>query len=186
MEFPELTRDHFEILAVRELRKVALDVADVRTHRRTELAEPARGYLVELAASLGRGEWRRRALIACRRQDGAIGRGEIESLDEHVREADADVGIAFAAAECAPEALAAAEELGVALLRVVDGRTAFDTGGWGAGAHYPAWLPAYVAQAVERDPAGGLRYRTLEPGQAESIIGRWKRVEESGGDQRHA
>jgi restriction endonuclease len=169
---PELTRDHFEILVVRELRKVGFDIADVHTHRRSELSEPERGYLLELEASLARGDWRRRALIACRRQIQPVGRPEVDSVTEHVREARAEVGLLFAAAEFTPDAFAAAEEAGVALLRVVDGRTAFDSSGWSTPGHYPAWLPAYVAQAVERDATGQLRYRLLEAGQAEVIIGR--------------
>jgi hypothetical protein len=176
-EPPELTRDHFQILVVRELRKVGFDIADVHTHRRTELPEPERGYLVELEASLVRSDWRRRALIACRRQKEPVGRPEVDSLTEHVREARAEVGLLFAAAECTPDALAAAEEVGVALLRVVDGRTAFDTSGWSTPGHYPAWLPAYVAQVVERDPVGPLRYRMLEAGQANVIVGRLQSLE---------
>lgn len=167
---PDLTRDHFEILVVRELRKAGFDIADVHTHRRTELSEPDRGYLLELEASLGRSAWRRRALIACRRQEQPVGRSDVDSLAEHVREARTEVGLLFAAAEFTPVALAAAEEAGVALLRVVDGRTALDTSGWSTPGHYPAWLPAHVAQAVERDPAGQLRYRLLEAGQAELIV----------------
>ena len=178
MDAPELTRDHFEILVVRELRKAGLDVADVRTHRRTELPEPDRGYLVELNASLSGGAWRRRALIACRRQALPLERASVESVKEHVAEARAQVGLLFAAAPVTPDVLLAADEAGVALLHVADGRTAFDASGWGAGggggpaAHYPAWLPAYVAQVVERDPAGQVRYRILAPEDSEVLVRR--------------
>ena len=41
-ELPELTPEHFEILVVRELRKVGLDVAELRIHRRATLPEPER------------------------------------------------------------------------------------------------------------------------------------------------
>lgn len=174
MDLPELTAEHFEILVVRELRKAGVDVADVHVHRRARLPEPDRGYLVELEAQLLRGDWRRRALVACRRQDTPVGRPELESLTAHVREAGVQVGLLFAAAECTPEALRAAEESGVALFRVTDGRAAFDMGGWGTPGHYPAWLPAYVAQLVGRDAAGQMRYTLLEAGQAESLVGRWR------------
>lgn len=168
-ELPDLTADHFEILVVRELRKVGLEVAELRTHRRVTLPEPEQGYLLELKGVISRAAWRRRALIACRRQAASIGRLEIESLRDHLQEADVDVGLLFATAPFAPDAVTAARG-GLALLRVTDGRTAFDTSGWGTPGHYPAWLPAHCAQAVGRDAIGDPTYRLLEQGQGDVIV----------------
>src|SRR5216117_3590317 len=67
LELPELTPEHFEILVMRELRKIGLDVSELRTHRRSMLPEPERGYLLELKGVLRRPDWQRRTLIACRR-----------------------------------------------------------------------------------------------------------------------
>jgi len=169
-ELPDLTPEHFEILVVRELRKVGLEVSELYTHRRATLPEPERGYLVELAGVVSRAPWRRRALIACRRQQASIGRAEVESLRDHVTEAGAQVGILFGTAVFEPDAVRAAQESSIALLRVTDGRTAFDTSGWGTPGHYPAWLPAYCAQAVVRDQLGELRYQLLETGQGDLIL----------------
>src|SRR5207244_12983905 len=65
---------------------------------------------------------------------------------------------------------ATAQDGTVALLRVTDGRTAFDTSGWGTPGHYPAWLPAYCAQVVGRDVSGQLCYQLLESGQGDVIV----------------
>src|SRR5437879_3588790 len=78
-QLPQVTTYYYEILVVRELRKVGLDVADLRIHRRTELPEPERGFLLELRAILSRTAWQRTGLIACRRQDGAIGAEAVEN-----------------------------------------------------------------------------------------------------------
>jgi len=169
-ELPELTPEHFEILVVRELRKVGLDVAELNIHRRATLPEPERGYLLELKGVLTGTAGPRQALIACRRQAGVIGRAAVESLRDHVKEAGAGVGLLFGAADFDPDALAAALDGDVALLRVTDGRSAFDTSGWGPPGHYPAWLPAYCAQLVTRDPIGQPQYRLLEPGQGDAIL----------------
>src|SRR5438093_109278 len=72
LELPELTPEHFEILVMRELRKIGLNVSELRTHRRTTLPEPDRGYLLELKGVLRRPDWQRRTLIACRRQHSPI------------------------------------------------------------------------------------------------------------------
>ncbi len=173
-EPPEVTPEYFEILVVRELRKAGLEVTEPRVHRRTELPEPERGFLLELLVWLGRNTWRKRALIACRRQVSAIGPEAIETLTPHLGEAQADVALLFATAAFTPQGLAAADERGIALLQLVDARTAFDTSGWGRGGrgHYPAWLPAYLVQLVDRDAAGQPRSRLLEAGQADIILER--------------
>ena len=170
LELPELTPEHFEILVVRELRKVGLEVSELRKHRRTTFPEPERGYLLELEGVISRAAWRQRALIGCRRQDLPIGRAAVDLFKDHLTEARVDAGILFATGEFEPEALQAARDRAVALVRVTDGRTAFDTSGWGTPGHYPMWLPAYCAQAVGRDIAGQPRYQLLEQGQGDVIV----------------
>jgi Restriction endonuclease len=172
LELPELTPEHFEILVTRELRKIGLGVSELRTHRHSMLPEPERGYLLELKGVLRRTDWQRRTLIACRRQQRPIGSVEVESLREHLKEAEVEAGVLFGAAAFDPDALTAAQDQALVLLRVTDGRTAFDTSGWGTPGHYPAWLPAYCAQSVARDPLGQLRYQLLESGQGGVIVER--------------
>jgi hypothetical protein len=169
-QLPELTPEHFEILVVRELRKLGLEVAAPRVHRRATLPEPDPGYLLELQTIVTRATWQRRVLIVCRRHAAPIGRVAVESLKDHLREAGVQAGLLFATAPFEPEALQAARAGSVALLRVSDGRGAFDTSGWGTPGHYPAWLPAYCAQAVGTDPLGQVRYQLLEAGQADVIL----------------
>src|SRR5213082_264748 len=167
---PDLTPEHFEILVMRELRKIGLDVSELRTHRRSQLPEPERGYLLELKGVVRGAGWQRRVLVACRRQHHAIVAADVELLREHLQEANAEAGLLFGAADFDPTALTAAQDSTLALLRVTDGRTAFDTSGWGTPGHYPAWLPAYCAQLVGRDIAGQPHYRLLETGQGDLIL----------------
>jgi len=173
-ELPDVTPEYFETLVVRELRKAGLEVTEPRVHRRTELPEPERGFLLELLVWLRRNGWQKRALIACRRQVGAIGADAINALAPHLVEAKAEVGLLFATAAFSPEALIAGHDRGIALLQLVDARAAFDTGGWGTPGHYPAWLPAYQAQLVDRGPGGQARARLLGPEQANIILERFK------------
>jgi hypothetical protein len=172
LELPPLTPERFAILVVRELRKVGLEVSDLQIHRRTTLPEPEQGYLLELAGAVSRPPWRRRVLIACRRQDAPIGRVDVESLRAHLKEAGSEAGILFATTTFDRDALQAAQDGPLALLRVTDGRTAFDTTGWGTPGHYPAWLPAYCAQSISRDVMGEPLYRLLEGGQGEALMQR--------------
>src|SRR5438309_7987516 len=131
LELPELTPESFEILVVRELRKVGLEVSQLRIHRRATLPEPERGYLLELKGVISRAPWQRRVLIACRRQQAPIGRTAVESLRGHLTEAGGEGGIPFGTAAFGPDGLAAVQDGPLALLRVRGRRTAFDTSGWG-------------------------------------------------------
>ncbi len=172
LELPDLTPEHFEILVMRELRKIGLEISGLRIHRRTMLPEPDEGYLLEVKGVVRGAGWERRVLIACRRQQRPIVAAEVELLKDHVKEADAEGGLLFGAADFEPDALTTAEDTALALLRVTDGRTAFDTSGWGTPGHYPAWLPAYCAQSVTRDPLGQPRYELLESGKGGVIVER--------------
>jgi len=167
---PVLTPDSFEILVVRELRKAGFDVGAVRIHRRAELPEPEQGFLAELVIPLSWSGSTWRSLVVCRRQSGPLGRDVIESAKARLPEAGADVAFVFATADFTPEAIAAAPEGGVALFRVVDGRSVFEVQSAESPGHYPAWLPTYVAQFVDRDAAGQPRVRLLEPGRADTIL----------------
>ena len=165
-----MTPEYFEILVVRELRKVGFDVGTVRTHRRSELSEPERGFVLELVIPLRCAGATWRALIVCLHQLGVVAPDVIASAKARLADASADVVIIFATAEFAPEALTAAHESGVALLQIVDGRSAFDMSGWSTPGHYPAWLPAYLPQLIDRDNAGLPRAQLLEAGRADMIL----------------
>src|SRR3989442_1337333 len=59
-------------------------------------------------------------------------------------------------------------------------KVGFEVGasGWGPSGHYPAWLPAYLAQVVDRDSAGQVRSRLLEAGRADLILDQWQQPAE--------
>src|SRR3989442_10567487 len=120
LELPELTPESFEILAVRELRKVGLEVSQLRVHRRATLPEPERGYLLELKGVISRAQWQRRILIPPRRQQAPIGRAAVEALRDHGPEAGVEAGIIFGPAAFEPDPLNALQDRPLAPLRVRD------------------------------------------------------------------
>jgi len=174
LELPELTPEAFEILVVRELRKAGFAVSDLRIHRHTSLPEPERGYLLELTGAVHRPPWHEGVLIACLRRDAPIGPADLASLGAHLGEARVAAGLVFSTAAF-DATLVAGAEAPLVFLRVVDGRTAFDTSGWGTPGHYPAWLPAYCAQIVEPDGLGGARYQLLDSAQGDTIVRQLRR-----------
>ena len=171
-DLPAVTPDYFQILVVRELRKVGFDVGQPRVHRRSELPEPERGFVLELQIPLSRPGSTWRAVAVCRHQCGSVGRDVVESVRNRLPEIPADVALVFTTSDFTVDAVAAAHEAGIALLRRVDGRSAFDMSGWSTPGHYPAWLPAYLPQLIDRDIAGLPRAQLLEAGRADMILDR--------------
>src|SRR5436190_9509910 len=145
---PDLTPEHFEILVTRELRKIGLDVSELRTHRCSQLPEPERGYLLELKGVVRGAGWQRRVLIACRRQHHAIVAADVELLREHLQEANAEAGLLFGAADFDRTALTAAQDSPVALFRGTHGRTLCDRSGSGIAGQLPARPTADCAQSA--------------------------------------
>jgi restriction system protein len=180
-DLPVVTPGYFQILVVRELRKIGFDVGEARIHRRSELPEPVPGFVLELAMPLSWSGSSWRSLVVCRRQSSIVGLDVIESVQARLPEVPADIALVFATADFATDAVVTAQEAGIPLFRVVDGRSAFDMSGWSTPGHYPAWLPAYLAQLVDRDISGQQRVRLLEAGGAELVAaclikeGRWRR-----------
>jgi hypothetical protein len=160
-----LTRGDLQILVLRELRKAGFDVGPPRVNRRSELAEPESGFILELLIPLGWAGSTHRALIVCRQQNTAVGREVIESAATRLPEVPADVALVFASA-FTMDALTAARERGVALLQIVVGRSVFASNA----DHYPAWLPAHLVQLVDYGASGESRARLLETGRAGIIL----------------
>src|SRR2546422_9946326 len=123
-ELPAVTPEYFQILVVRELRKVGFDLGTVRIHRRSELPEPERGFVLELVVPLAQGSGTWRALVACRHQTGAVDREVVESVKAPLPQVPAEAGLVFAPAAFSTHAPAAARGAGMGPPRGADGPAA--------------------------------------------------------------
>jgi hypothetical protein len=169
----ELTPERFEILVVRELRKAGFEVDAWRRARRARVEGSDPGDALGWTATLAARGRRWRAWCAARRQARACTADDVAETDAQRAEAGAEVALLFAACELEDAAVARARALGVALFRVLDGRTAFREAGWDAGPEPPAWWPAHVAALVEPAPGAGWRIRLLEAGRVEPVVEAW-------------
>ena len=143
---PDVTPEYYQILVARELRKMGLELRDLRVRRRSELPEPHRGFVLELVANVQRGDRSGRLLIACYRQDEPVAADIVAAVPERAKAAQADVALVITTSDYA------APRSDILLLRVVDARAAYDASGWSAPGHYPAWLPAHVLQRLDGQP----------------------------------
>lgn len=172
-----VTPEGLEILVARDLRKAGLEIGRLRRHRLDAPEDGSGNYDLELVTEI-RLPARAPVLVDCHRADSPIGPDAVRALAARMGESAAGpgggrapaAGIVVSTAGFSPEALNAAREARIALLRVADARTAFDTSGWGPAGQYPSWLPAHVLELAIRDAAGMPGFEMLGPGSASRLL----------------
>lgn len=186
--------DELDILVARELRKagVTLSRLAVLTRNAWSSKDP-REYSVEFGAVIGDGDTLREALIECRNESAPTGAAAVQALDARrnarpagngpvrllappsatptveASHAEHRLAIMFSMSGYEPDAVREAGSLGIVLLAIADGPAAFRRSQWAVGAQPPAWVPEYMAELVDLDPAGAVRYRMLVSGKSTLI-----------------
>ena len=185
--------DELEILVARELRKAGVTLSRLTVLARNPLSsKSSEEYSVELGAVIGEAPASRDALIECRNEIGPTDINAVQALDARRRAprapdgptrllpSDATPGVQAPAAEPRlaimfsmsgyhPQAVREARSLGIVLLAITDGPAAFRRSQWAVGAQPPAWVPEYMAELVDLDPAGAVRYQMLVSGKSTLI-----------------
>ena len=169
-----------EIFVTRELRKAGLVPTGMKVRDRELVAGKIDEYTVELGCSLTIGDTDRYVLIECRNHPHPVETAAVEALHVKVQNAKAQYAMMFSTSGFAPEAVRAAQELGMPLLTVADGKTAFARSPWGMAGDPPAWVPEYMAELVGVDATGQPRMELLAAGGSKRILDGFARRQESG------
>jgi hypothetical protein len=161
-----------EIFVVRELRKAGLEPTAVKVRERTH-AEKSDDYVVQLGCSLRIGDVDRDVLIECRNERAPITNNTVETLHARLPKAKAQHAMLFSTSGFEPQAIRAGRTLGIPLLAVADGKSAFARSPWGMAGDPPAWVPEYMAELVDLDVAGQPRHDLLASGGSKRILERF-------------
>jgi hypothetical protein len=159
-----------EIFVTRELRKAGLVPSAMKVRDRILTAGKTDDYIVELGCSLHIGDSDRYVLIECHNQPVPVVATAIDALHAKVKQAKADCAIMFSTTGFEAEAVRSARTLGMPLLTVADGKTAFARSPWGMAGDPPAWVPEYMAELVWLDAAGQPRSELLASGGSKRIL----------------
>ena len=162
-----------EIFVVRELRKAGLEPKAVKVRERTRAADKSGDYVVELGCSLRIGDADRDVLIECRNHRAPLDAGAVEKLHAKLPVAKAQHAMLFSTSGFEPDAVRTARTLGMPLLAVADGKSAFVRSPWGMAGDPPAWVPEYMAELFDLDAAGQPRRDLLAAGGSKRILERF-------------
>jgi hypothetical protein len=143
-----------EIFVVRELRKAGLEPSATKVRERTHAPGGSDDYVVELGCSLRIGDADRQVLIQCRNERTAVSATAVETLHAKLADAKAQHAMMFSTSGFEPNAIETARTLGMPLLAVADGKSAFARSPWGMAGDPPAWVPEYMAELVDLDATG--------------------------------
>jgi restriction system protein len=161
-----------EIFVMRELRKAGLVPSAMKVRGRTHTPGKSDDYVVELGCSLRVGDADRYVLIECRNERAPVSPTAIEALQAKVVQAKAQHAMMFSTTGFETDAIRAARTLGMPLLAVADGKTAFARSPWGMAGDPPAWVPEYMAELVDLDAMGQPRHALLASGGSKRILDR--------------
>jgi hypothetical protein len=159
-----------EIFVTRELRKAGLDPSAMKVRQRTRVSGENDGYTVELACSLRLGETDRQVLIECRNEQAPVSAAAVETFHAKLHDAKAQHAMMFSTTGFEPNAIRTARTLGIPLLVVADGKSAFARSPWGMAGDPPAWVPEYMAELVDLDVTGQPRATLLDSGGSKRIL----------------
>ena len=167
-----LTQEQLEILVARELRKAGLDLRAFRVQRRDALPATEGRFRMTISALLGGPDGDRRVLIECHNRLHAVSLPLVEALAKALAATRDVCGIMVSTSSFERDAIGAARPAGIALLRVADGRAAYESTGWGVRSQPPSWLPELVAQVVGLGPSGEPSYESIAPGNPRAVLDR--------------
>jgi hypothetical protein len=159
-----------EIFVMRELRKAGLVPSGMKVRDRVHAPGKSDDYVVELGCSLRVGDRDGFVIIECRNESVPATSTKVEALQANVQNAKAQHGMMFSTMGFATEAISAARTLGIPLLTVTDGKTAFARSPWGMAGDPPAWVPEYMAELVGLGPGDQPRHELLVAGGAKRIL----------------
>jgi hypothetical protein len=171
-----------EIFVTRELRKAGLAPSAMKVRDRELVAGRIDHYTVELGCSLRVGDDDRYVLIDCRNHPDPAGTPAIDALHTKVQRAKAHHAMMFSTTGFDVPAVRTAEALGMPLLAVADGKTAFARSSWGMAGDPPAWVPEYMAELVGLDASGQPRMELLAAGGSKRILDAFARNQGPGSD----
>jgi hypothetical protein len=172
-----ITREAFEILVTRELRKAGLEPIGFRRRANVEVATSVTGYAFDVSGRLEAYDQRWTALIECRNSANAVQPTDVDALRQRADEAGASSAFLFSVSTFDVAAVIRGDQLRVALIRVVDAHSAYVGTGVIDADQLPAWLPEFTAELVSCDDGAEVHARLIAAGEPELILERLRPAE---------
>lgn len=170
-----LRPDEVETFVTRELRKAGLELTTLKVRSRQRLSKENDDYSMELSGVMRVGGANLGVLVECRNEAGPVGKDAVRALSGKLTEARVPHAIMFSTSGFHPEAVGDAQPLGIPLLTVADGKSAFARSAWGMAGQPPAWVPEYMSELVDVDRMGQLRHQLIVSGNAALILNRLRK-----------
>jgi len=149
-----LAPDEFERLVASALRKQGVGLQGFAVRHLDPVTGLDGDYTIDVTARFEALGADFLVLIECKHQHRAVEREVVQVLNDKVRSLGAQKGMLFATSRFQRGALEYARLHGIALVRVADGRTSYETRSRVPVRTYPSWLPRYVGWLTQLEVDG--------------------------------
>ncbi len=156
-----LTPVEFERLVASVLQKQGVGLNDLDVRHLDPIQGDDGEYKIDVTARFEAFGANFLVLIECKHQSRPIERDVVQVLADKVRSVGAQKRMLFSTTRFQRGALEYARVHGIALVRVADGRTTYETRFAGPTTSYPPWLPRYVGWLTQIDPEGRESFASL-------------------------
>jgi restriction system protein len=151
----------FEQLVASMLRKQGVGLSDFKVQHLEAVQGLDGEYAIDVTARFEALGADFLVLIECKHQSRPVEREVVQILVDKVRSTGAQKGMLFATTRFQRGALEYARLHGVALVRVADGRTTYETRSAGPTTHFPPWLPRHVGWLTQLNREGNESFASL-------------------------
>ncbi|MDI6891903.1 MAG: restriction endonuclease [Actinomycetota bacterium] len=149
-----LTPSEFEALVEELLRISGVGLSDFKV-KRLETIQGLNGeYNIDITARFKALGANFLVLIECKHHKNPIKRELVQVLNDKVCSTAAQKGMMFTTSSYQRGALKYAKVNGIALVRIIDGKTTYETKGYGVPIQVPDWVPEFVSQVISATESG--------------------------------
>ena len=161
MTFTAMTAEEFELAVKGILEKSAHGLSAFHAEHREKLKGLDGSYEIDITARFEALGANFLVLVECKHHKNPIKRELVQVLHDRMRSTGAQKGMLFSTSGFQEGALEYAKLHGIALVRMVEGKTIFETKSFGPPVEPPPWvpLPPFVGWWITMDKPGVTRQR---------------------------
>ncbi|MBN8701093.1 MAG: restriction endonuclease [Chitinophagales bacterium] len=170
-DFLDITPTEFELTVLNFLKEAGSKLEDFKiVHNSTEESHDGT-YQIDIKATFQALGTKITVLVECKRHSSSIKREVVQLLKDKMHSLGAQKGIIFSTAKFQSGCVEYAEQHGIALVRMIEGKYTYETKSFDKTIiHYPPDLPKFVGQYTYNMTEEGYTQYNLSPGWIDGLL----------------
>ena len=168
----ELTAEGFELAVKQMLEAAGSELKEFVTEHRTNIQGVDGTYEIDVKATFTALDVDFQILVECKHHKHPIKREVVQILHDRIRSTGSHKGLIFATSTFQRGALDYARTHGIALIRIADGKTCYETRSLHTPSEPPPWinLPDYVGWWLNLTEEGSITMSNISSDRSEALV----------------